>query len=141
PARVARCGRRRHHQRLHHQIDLDAAAAPHSEQRPRSLTRVVIHAILLLLEQIPANRGWTHKNSASRMASSPTSIESQIDSFLEQFKRSASRAMEEHHRGPGFFHHQQQHLHLQHHHPVHHIPASISRSHSGNFDVCEALEA
>lgn len=29
------------------------------------------------------------------MANSPTSIETQIDSFLEQFKRSASRAMEE----------------------------------------------
>ncbi|CAH0724631.1 unnamed protein product, partial [Brenthis ino] len=29
------------------------------------------------------------------MANSPTSIETQIDSFLEQFKRSASKAMEE----------------------------------------------
>ncbi|VVD02210.1 unnamed protein product [Leptidea sinapis] len=29
------------------------------------------------------------------MASSPTNIETQIDSFLEQFKRSASKAMEE----------------------------------------------
>ncbi|CAG4979811.1 unnamed protein product [Parnassius apollo] len=29
------------------------------------------------------------------MASSPTSLETQIDSFLEQFKRSASKAMEE----------------------------------------------
>ncbi|CAG9581128.1 unnamed protein product [Danaus chrysippus] len=29
------------------------------------------------------------------MATSPTSIETQIDSFLEQFKRSASKAMEE----------------------------------------------
>lgn len=29
------------------------------------------------------------------MANSPTNIETQIDSFLEQFKRSASKAMEE----------------------------------------------
>lgn len=29
------------------------------------------------------------------MANSPTSLETQIDSFLEQFKRSASKAMEE----------------------------------------------
>lgn len=33
--------------------------------------------------------------SVVTMASSPTSIETQIDSFLEQFKRSASKAMEE----------------------------------------------
>lgn len=33
--------------------------------------------------------------SVETMASSPTSIETQIDSFLEQFKRSASKAMEE----------------------------------------------
>lgn len=33
--------------------------------------------------------------TAVTMANSPTSIETQIDSFLEQFKRSASRAMEE----------------------------------------------
>lgn len=33
--------------------------------------------------------------SVETMASSPTSIETQIDSFLEQFKKSASKAMEE----------------------------------------------
>lgn len=33
--------------------------------------------------------------SVETMANSPTSIETQIDSFLEQFKRSASKAMEE----------------------------------------------
>lgn len=33
--------------------------------------------------------------SVETMATSPTSIETQIDSFLEQFKRSASKAMEE----------------------------------------------
>ncbi|KAL2737677.1 guanine nucleotide exchange factor DBS-like isoform X1 [Vespula squamosa] len=59
------------------------------------------------------------------MASSPSSIENQIDSFLEQFKRSASRAMEESHRSAysnacG--------------------SSSISRSRSGNLDL-ELLEA
>ncbi|XP_014604123.1 PREDICTED: guanine nucleotide exchange factor DBS-like isoform X2 [Polistes canadensis] len=59
------------------------------------------------------------------MASSPSSIENQIDSFLEQFKRSASRAMEESHRSAysnacG--------------------SSNISRSRSGNLDL-ELLEA
>ncbi|KMQ92486.1 guanine nucleotide exchange factor dbs-like isoform x1 protein, partial [Lasius niger] len=61
------------------------------------------------------------------MASSPTSIENQIDSFLEQFKRSASRAMEEtaaHHRSGSY----------------NACSSSISRSRSGNLDL-ELLEA
>ncbi|EZA58345.1 hypothetical protein X777_01302 [Ooceraea biroi] len=63
------------------------------------------------------------------MASSPTSIENQIDSFLEQFKRSASRAMEETHAA-------------HHHHPGSYnaCSSSISRSRSGNLDL-ELLEA
>ncbi|XP_015596435.1 guanine nucleotide exchange factor DBS isoform X2 [Cephus cinctus] len=56
------------------------------------------------------------------MASSPTSIENQIDSFLEQFKRTASRAMEETHR------------------ISYNASSSISRSRSGNLDL-EILEA
>jgi hypothetical protein len=62
------------------------------------------------------------------MASSPTSIENQIDSFLEQFKRNASRAMEE--------------THAVHHHPGSYnaCSSSISRSRSGNLDL-ELLEA
>jgi len=62
------------------------------------------------------------------MASSPTSIENQIDSFLEQFKRSASRAMEEtaaHHQRSGSYNA---------------CSSSISRSRSGNLDL-ELLEA
>lgn len=62
------------------------------------------------------------------MAGSPTSIENQIDSFLEQFKRSASRAMEEtaaHHRRSGSYNA---------------CSSSISRSRSGNLDL-ELLEA
>lgn len=62
------------------------------------------------------------------MAGSPTSIENQIDSFLEQFKRSASRAMEEtaaHHRSSGSYNA---------------CSSSISRSRSGNLDL-ELLEA
>ncbi|XP_011866012.1 PREDICTED: guanine nucleotide exchange factor DBS-like isoform X1 [Vollenhovia emeryi] len=62
------------------------------------------------------------------MASSPTSIENQIDSFLEQFKRSASRAMEEtaaHHQRAGSYNA---------------CSSSISRSRSGNLDL-ELLEA
>ncbi|XP_011297911.1 guanine nucleotide exchange factor DBS isoform X2 [Fopius arisanus] len=55
------------------------------------------------------------------MASSPTTIENQIDSFLEQFKRSATKAMEETHRN-------------------YHASSSISRSRSGNLDL-EVLEA
>jgi len=62
------------------------------------------------------------------MASSPTSIENQIDSFLEQFKRSASRAMEEtaahHHRSSSY----------------NACSSSISRSRSGNLDL-DLLEA
>ncbi|KAM0731219.1 hypothetical protein ACS0PU_002279 [Formica fusca] len=61
------------------------------------------------------------------MASSPTSIENQIDSFLEQFKRSASRAMEETtaaHRPSSY----------------NACSSSISRSRSGNLDL-ELLEA
>lgn len=60
------------------------------------------------------------------MASSPTSIENQIDSFLEQFKRSASRAMEETgaHRSSSY----------------NACSSSISRSRSGNLDL-ELLEA
>ncbi|XP_031842251.1 guanine nucleotide exchange factor DBS isoform X1 [Nomia melanderi] len=57
------------------------------------------------------------------MASSPTSIENQIDSFLEQFKRSASRAMEESHRSS-----------------YHACSSNISRSRSGNLDL-EILDA
>ncbi|KAF3425324.1 hypothetical protein E2986_10977 [Frieseomelitta varia] len=57
------------------------------------------------------------------MASSPTSIENQIDSFLEQFKRSASRAMEESHRSS-----------------YNACSSSISHSRSGNLDL-ELLEA
>ncbi|EFN76967.1 hypothetical protein EAI_08469 [Harpegnathos saltator] len=65
------------------------------------------------------------------MASSPTSIENQIDSFLEQFKRSASRAMED--TGQ---------------HPPPPVPSgynacgssSISHSRSGNLDL-EMLDA
>lgn len=57
------------------------------------------------------------------MASSPTSIENQIDSFLEQFKRSASRAMEEHHHVPGLY-----------------SAASITHNHCDNLDL-EVLEA
>ncbi|XP_043285337.1 guanine nucleotide exchange factor DBS-like isoform X3 [Venturia canescens] len=56
------------------------------------------------------------------MATSPTSIENQIDSFLEQFKRSASRAMEDTHRSS------------------YNASSSISRSRSGNLDL-EVLEA
>ncbi|XP_044580214.1 guanine nucleotide exchange factor DBS-like isoform X6 [Cotesia glomerata] len=56
------------------------------------------------------------------IANSPTSIENQIDSFLEQFKRSASRAMEDNARGS------------------YNASSSISRSRSGNLDL-EVLEA
>ena len=56
------------------------------------------------------------------MATSPTSIENQIDSFLEQFKRSATRAMEDTHRSS------------------YNASSSISRSRSGNLDL-EVLEA
>ena len=66
--------------------------------------------------------------TGGRMASSPTSIENQIDSFLEQFKRSASRAMEEtaaHHQRSGSYNA---------------CSSSISRSRSGNLDL-ELLEA
>lgn len=56
------------------------------------------------------------------MANSPTSIENQIDSFLEQFKRSASRAMEDNARGS------------------YNASSSISRSRSGNLDL-EVFEA
>lgn len=64
------------------------------------------------------------------MASSPTSIENQIDSFLEQFKRSASRAMEDTGQHPP---------------PVSSGynacgSSSISRSRSGNLDL-EMLDA
>ena len=57
------------------------------------------------------------------MASSPTSIENQIDSFLEQFKRSASRAMEDSHRST-----------------YNACSSSVSHSQSGNLDL-EILEA
>ncbi|XP_034943713.1 guanine nucleotide exchange factor DBS-like isoform X2 [Chelonus insularis] len=56
------------------------------------------------------------------MANSPTSIENQIDSFLEQFKRSASRAMDDVARGS------------------YNASSSISRSRSRNLDL-EVLEA
>jgi len=62
------------------------------------------------------------------MASSPTSIENQIDSFLEQFKRSASRAMEE-----TAAHHQRSSSYNA-------CSSSISRSRSGNLDL-DLLEA
>lgn len=62
------------------------------------------------------------------MACSPTSIENQIDSFLEQFKRSASRAMEETH-----------HHHQHHQRSSIYNASSISRSRSGNLDL-EVLE-
>lgn len=63
------------------------------------------------------------EDKLAKMAGSPTSIENQIDSFLEQFKRSASRAMEEHHRRSSLYN-----------------ASSISRSRSGNLDL-EVLEA
>lgn len=58
------------------------------------------------------------------MASTPTSIENQIDSFLEQFKRSASRAMEETQKRTSY---------------NASSSLSISRSQSANLDI-EILE-
>ncbi|XP_014215398.1 guanine nucleotide exchange factor DBS-like isoform X2 [Copidosoma floridanum] len=58
------------------------------------------------------------------MDGSPTSIENQIDNFLEQFKRSGSLAMEDHHHWRSSLYN----------------VSSISHSYSGNLDL-EILEA
>ncbi|KAK0078020.1 hypothetical protein PV325_003156 [Microctonus aethiopoides] len=56
------------------------------------------------------------------MANSPTSIENQIDSFLEQFKRSGTKVMDDTVRGN------------------YNVNSNISRSRSDNLDL-EVLEA
>ncbi|KAK0159528.1 hypothetical protein PV327_010978 [Microctonus hyperodae] len=55
------------------------------------------------------------------MANSPTSIENQIDSFLEQFKRSGTKVMDDTVRGN------------------YNVSSNISRSRSDNLDL-EVLE-
>ncbi|CAB0044893.1 unnamed protein product [Trichogramma brassicae] len=79
------------------------------------------------------------------MACSPTSIENQIDSFLEQFQRSEPRSMEEHHHHHHQHHQHHHHQHHQHHHQqcrggIYDNGSSISRSRSDNLDI-EVLEA